>query len=104
MADVINDSDPMLEPEDVAFVRSTAIGVLVGVVLMFAFVAIASAMVAGGAGWQFWIGVATFASIVTGGFFGGVVFAARHLMAQEKAVAHAPRAEVVAPLTIARAA
>ncbi len=77
-------TDEMLTDEDKSFVRSTAIGVGIGVIGMFAFIAVAASLVARDAGWQFWIGSATFASMVTGGFFGGVVFAARHLMVQEK--------------------
>jgi len=73
-------TDEMLEPEDRAFVRTTAIGVLVGVVVMFGLITLAVQIVAGGLGWWFTLGVATFASVVTGGFFGGVVFASRHLM------------------------
>ena len=75
-------TDEMLEPEDRAFVRTTAIGVLVGVAVMFGLIVLAVQLVAGGLGWWFTLGVATFAAVVTGGFFGGVVFASRHLTVQ----------------------
>jgi len=73
-------ADEMLEPEDRAFVRTTALGVLVGVAVMFGLITLAVQIVAGGLGWWYTLGVASFASVVTGGFFGGVVFASRHLM------------------------
>ncbi|MBM3683139.1 MAG: hypothetical protein FJW83_01165 [Actinobacteria bacterium] len=73
-------ADEMLEPEDRAFVRTTALGVLVGVAVVFGLITLAVQIVAGGLGWWYTLGVATFASVVTGGFFGGVVFASRHLI------------------------
>jgi len=73
-------ADEMLEPEDRAFVRTTALGVLVGVAVVFGLITLAVQIVAGGLGWWYTLGVATFASVVTGGFFGGVVFASRHLV------------------------
>jgi len=76
--------DPMLTETDKAFVRSTGIGVFVGMVGMFLFVAAACRLVASEMGTAYSLALATFSALVTGGFFGGVVFASRFLIQQEK--------------------
>lgn len=78
------DGDQMLEEEDKAFVKTTAIGVLVGMIGMFIFVMGFTRLVAPDAGLAYWLGLGAFSSLVTGGFFGGVVFASRFLIQQEK--------------------
>ncbi len=81
--------DQMLGEEDKAFVRTTGIGVLVGMVAMFLFVVGFTRLVAPDAGLPYWLGLGAFSSLVTGGFFGGVVFASRFLIQQEKTEQHA---------------
>jgi len=76
--------DQNMDATDRAFVRSTGIGVLVGMVGMFVFVAGFTRLVAPDAGPAYWLGLAAFSSLITGGFFGGVVFASKFLIAQEK--------------------
>jgi hypothetical protein len=76
--------DPMLTETDKAFVRSTGVGVFVGMVGMFLFVAAACRLVASEMGTAYCLALATFSALVTGGFFGGVVFASRFLIQQEK--------------------
>ena len=74
----------MLTETDRAFVRSTAVGVFVGMVGMFLFVATACGLVAADMGTAYGLALAAFSALVTGGFFGGVVFASRFLIQQEK--------------------
>ena len=76
--------DQMLEEEDKAFVKTTGIGVLVGMIGMFVFVVAFTRLVAPDAGLPYWLGLGAFSSLVTGGFFGGVVFASKFLIQQEK--------------------
>lgn len=77
-------TDQNLDATDRAFVREVSVGVLVGMVGMFAFVAGFSRIVAPDAGPAYWFGLGAFSSLVTGGFFGGVVFASKFLIGQEK--------------------
>lgn len=84
MAQATTDGDQMLEAEDKAFVKSTGIGVLVGMIGMFIFVAGFTRLVAPDAGLAYWLALGAFSALVTGGFFGGVVFASRFLIQQEK--------------------
>lgn len=89
MATHINADDQMLEPEDHAFVRSALIGVVVGVLVMAGMLVSVAALVTNDAGWAYWVGVAVFAGVVTGGFFGGVSAATAHLIRVDKAEAQA---------------
>lgn len=89
-------ADQMLDDTDRAFVKSTGIGVLVGMVGMFIFVAGFCRIVAPDAGLAYWLGLGAFSALVTGGFFGGVVFASRFLIKQEKEEAHAKAAAAAA--------
>lgn len=79
-----HEADPNLDETDRAFVRSTGTGVLVGMIGMFAFVAGFTRLVAPDAGPAYWFGLAAFSALITGGFFGGVVFASKFLIEQEK--------------------
>jgi hypothetical protein len=74
--------------------RRLGVGVPIGIVTMFLVVAGSARQAAPDAGPAYWLGLGAFAALVTGGFFGGAVFASRFSGEQERRMEAGPACSV----------